>query len=451
MRRSALCPSSQACAGMAGLPPQQGPRLANSQEPPGRDPSLLGLPLDGRQTPKLLTGSASAGLDLCRVHQRAAGPGQIYIVAQTTPGAETVAAAQAAYGAIARIVQGQGWTIVHERLFGSLTARAGVLAARNAALSAASLAPASPLSYIQGHPSWGRGFAGVIIRAAACRRPRDEVWTIRDQGQPVGRGWRQGDATFIILQNLQGLAPSGDEANGPPHQARRLIERAARLLEAQGASYRDVVRTWFYLSDILAWYPEFNQARSAVYRELGLMPINGGGSRSLPASTGIGGQVFSGATGTLDLLAVAGPMASRPRVKQLSSPAQPDALTYGSAFSRGVLIQQGEVSLIQVSGTAAIDARGRSLHPGDVRAQIDRTFDKIAALIGPTGATLADIVGACVFIKRPEDAPAYQEIAAARGLANLPAVVMVADVCRQELLFEMDAEVVFDPGRRIYA
>ena len=159
------------------------------------------------------------------------------------------------------------------------------------------------------------------------------------------------------------------------------------------------------LSDILAWYPEFNQARSAVYRELGLMPINGGGSRRLPASTGIGGEVFPGAAGALDLLAVVGPPASRPRVKQLSSPAQPDALTYGSAFSRGALIHQGEVSLIQVSGTAAIDARGQSLHPGDVRAQINCTFDKIAALIAPIGATLADIAAACGLYQTPRGRP----------------------------------------------
>ena len=211
-----------------------------------------------------------------------------------------------------------------------------------------------------------------------------------------------------------------------------------------------MVRTWFYLSDILAWYPEFNRARSAVYRDLGLMPVNGGGSRRLPASTGIGGEVLPGAAGALDLLAVVGPPASRPRVKQLSSPAQPDALTYGSAFSRGALIHQDDVSLIQVSGTAAIDAAGQSLHPGDVKAQINCTFDKIAALIAPVGATLADIAAASVFIKRPEDAPAYQEIATARGLANLPAVILVADICREELLFEMDAEVAFDPGRRIH-
>jgi len=34
------------------------------------------------------------------------------------------------------------------------------------------------------------------------------------------------------------------------------------------------------------------------------------------------------------------------------------------------------------------------------------------------------------------------------GLSNLPAVIMVADVCREELLFEMDAEVAFDPSMK---
>jgi len=88
----------------------------------------------------------------------------------------------------------------------------------------------------------------------------------------------------------------------------------------------------------------------------------------------------------------------------LSNPGQQDAFQYGSAFSRGALIRQPDISLIQVSGTAAIDAKGRSLYPGDVRAQIDCTFDKIAALIGQEGADLTDIAAACVFIKRPEDA-----------------------------------------------
>jgi enamine deaminase RidA (YjgF/YER057c/UK114 family) len=386
--------------------------------------------------------------DAVKVTLTQAGHGQAFLVASPRWGADAALASQAAYNEIGRVLQDQGLAIVHERLFGSLTARAGVLAARAAALSAARISPESPITYIQGHPPWGQGLAGVVIQAVAGIDPANAVWTIREQGKPVGRGWRRGDATFLVLQNLRGLAPNGKGANAPHAQARRMIQRAAHLLEAQGSSYRDVVRTWFYLSNILAWYPEFNQARSAVYRELGLLPTNGGRSRQLPASTGIGGELLPDAAGALDLLAVVGPPESRPLVRQLSSPAQPEALTYGSAFSRGALIHEPDVNLIQVSGTAAIDAQGRSLYLGDVRTQIDCTFDKIAALIGQEGARLQDIAAACVFIKRPEDALVYQERAAARGLENLPAVIMVADVCREELFFEIDAEVAFDPVSR---
>jgi enamine deaminase RidA (YjgF/YER057c/UK114 family) len=380
------------------------------------------------------------------LHVRPAGPGQAFLVARAAWGADAAPAAQAAYGEIARVLQDQGLTVVHERLFGSLSVQPAALAARTAALKANHLPADGPITYIQGHPPWGEGFAGAIIQAVSCRNPHDLVWTMRDQGNPVGRGWRRRGATFLLLQNIQGLGLGPQGVNPPCIQTRRMLQRAARLLETQGASYRDVVRTWFYLSDILAWYPEFNRSRTAIYGQFGILPGQDHGRLKLPASTGIGGELPTGAAGALDLLALAGPPESRPRIRQLSHPGQPEAFTYGSAFSRGALIEGPDISLIQVSGTAAIDTQGQSLYPDDIRAQIDCTLDKIAALIGPEGATLADIAAASVFVKRPEDALIYQERAAARGLANLPAVIMVADVCREELLFEMDAEVAFDPS-----
>jgi enamine deaminase RidA (YjgF/YER057c/UK114 family) len=385
---------------------------------------------------------------LLTLHVRPSGPGQAFLVASSRWGADAAPAAQAAYGEIARVLRARGLTIVHERLFGSLSVKPAVLASRAAALIAADISPEGPITYIQGHPPWGEGLAGVIIQAVAGLDTAEAIWTIREQGKPVGRGWRRGDVTFLLLQNLQGLVPNGNGANARDLQARRMIQHAAQLLRTHGASYRDVARTWFYLSDILAWYPEFNQARNAVYRELDLIPGNGAGPRRLPASTGIRAEVSTAAAGALDLLAVVGQPESQPPVRLLSNPGQQDAFKYGSAFSRGALIQQPEVSLIQVSGTAAIDEQGRSLYPGDVRAQIDCTFHKIAALIGQEGAGLADIAAACVFVKRPVDVLIYQERAAAWGLENLPAVLMVADVCRPELLFEIDGEVAFDPALR---
>jgi enamine deaminase RidA (YjgF/YER057c/UK114 family) len=381
--------------------------------------------------------------ELVKLHLTSEGAGQAFLVAQTNWGTEAAAATRATYDEIARVLQDQGLSMVHERLFGSLSVQAEVMSARNASFRACGLPADDPLTYIQGTPPWGEGFAGVIIQAVSG----DAVWTIKDEGNKVGTGWRRGDATFLVLQDLQGLTDHGNGANGRTLQAQRLIKRAARLLEAQGASYRDVVRTWFYLADILAWYPEFNRARTGIYEKFGILPGQDNGGLRLPASTGIRGEVPGGAVAAMDLLAVAGPAKSRPLVRQLSNPGQQDAFRYGSAFSRGALIRQSDFAMIQVSGTAAIDEQGKSLYPGDVRGQINCTFDKIAALIGQEGASLQDIAAACVFVKRPEDALIYQEMAAARGLTNLPAVVMVADICRPELLFEIDAEVVIEPKR----
>ena len=408
---------------------------------------LSAVPGDVRQSLPSLNGVVRQ--DACKLVWTEVSPGQIFLVASAIPGANGMAAAQAIYGEIARILKERGLTIVHERLFGSLTVKDAVLAVRAEQFLAYHLPVTGPITYIQGHPPWGEGFAGAIIQAVCCRRPEDEVRTIRDQGQPVGRSWRRGNATFLLLQDLQGLSVNGNGANAYPLQTRRMIRQAARLLKAQGASYRDVVRTWFYLADILAWYPEFNQARTAIYRQFGILPGQGHGCLRLPASTGILGDAPGGAACTMDLLAVRGPDQSNPLVRPLRNPKQQDAYQYGSAFSRGALIRLPDVSLIQVSGTAAIDELGRSLHTGDIRGQIDCTLDKIATLLEPEGACLQDIVAACVFVKRPKDARAYHRRAAALGLENLPAVVMVADVCREELLFEVDAEVAFHPRLRI--
>ena len=136
-------------------------------------------------------------------------------------------------------------------------------------------------------------------------------------------------------------------------------------------------------ADILAWYPEFNEVRNEAYGRFGLMPSAGDDRLLLPASTGIGGQSPRGAAAVMDLLAVTGPQASGSGVKQLSNGRQCDAFRYGSAFSRGACVPRPGCSVIYVSGTAAIDEHGRSLHPGDVAGQIAATLEKVEALLAP--------------------------------------------------------------------
>jgi enamine deaminase RidA (YjgF/YER057c/UK114 family) len=225
-----------------------------------------------------------------------------------------------------------------------------------------------------------------------------------------------------------------------------MFDRAERILRRNGASYKDVARTWIYLSEILNWYPEFNKARSEKYGEFGIMPGPGDARLLLPASTGIGAETPSGAAASMDLLAVVEKGHVTSSVRKLTNRKQLDAFRYGAAFSRGAVIQEDDVIIIQISGTAAIDEHGVSLYPEDIRSQINCTFDKIDSLLAQEGAGLADICAATVFVKRPEYAEVFWRMAADRGLADFPAVCVVADVCREELLFEIDAEAVVRTG-----
>lgn len=62
-------------------------------------------------------------------------------------------------------------------------------------------------------------------------------------------------------------------------QTRRTFANITALLAAEGATWKDVVRTTCYLRDIERDYAAFNEERTAFYAQEGLDP--------LPASTGI--------------------------------------------------------------------------------------------------------------------------------------------------------------------
>ena len=105
--------------------------------------------------------------DAVRLVVTEAGPGQAYLVASPRWGADAASASQAAYNEIGRVLQDRGLAIVHERLFGSLTVKPAVMAARYAALGTRNFPADGPLTYVQGHPPGGEGLAGVIIRAVS--------------------------------------------------------------------------------------------------------------------------------------------------------------------------------------------------------------------------------------------------------------------------------------------
>src|SRR5665213_843508 len=120
-----------------------------------------------------------------------------------------------------------------------------------------------------------------------------------------------------------------------------------------------------------------------------------------------------------------------------------------SSFSRGMRIDLNGLVILLISGTASIDENGVSVHVGDFRAQLRRTFENITGLLESEGGTWHDIVRTTCYLRDIDrDYEAFNEertaFFAEQGLDPLPASTGIqAILCRPELLIEIEAIAMF--------
>jgi len=216
-------------------------------------------------------------------------------------------------------------------------------------------------------------------------------------------------------------------------QALAAFAAAERLLERAGMAFRDVVRTWIHLRDIDRDYDDLNRARRAFFEARGIDPA--------PASTGIGGGPAP-AEHDLCLGLYAVRSADSPVRVAMSAPTLNEATSYGSDFARGIRVDEANKVALHVSGTASIDETGRTAHPDDFEAQVDRMLVNVAALLEGQGAAFRDVVSAITYLKRPADADRLRAKLGDAGFAGFPNVVVAAPICRPELLCETEVLAV---------
>jgi 2-iminobutanoate/2-iminopropanoate deaminase len=92
------------------------------------------------------------------------------------------------------------------------------------------------------------------------------------------------DIKGVTILLISGTASIDDEGRSVHigdfrAQTQRTYENITKLLKAEGATWKDIVRTTCYLRDIERDYEAFNEERTQFFKEQGLNP--------LPASTGI--------------------------------------------------------------------------------------------------------------------------------------------------------------------
>ncbi len=268
-------------------------------------------------------------------------------------------------------------------------------------------------------------FAGVLIHAV-CSEKSPEPF--RAPGPVWGRTVNFGDRIYVALSGI--AAPDAGDAES---QARAVFERAAAALRQIGGDMRSVARTWVWLDDILSWYGKFNQVRNRFFSECGI--LDGRTERSCPpASTGIGVSLAGRPKCGLDVVAIVG---EGSEIRHYQAAGHQDfALKYGSAFSRAASAHTPGGETVYVSGTAAIDAKGATEHVGDPRAQIEDTLEHVRAVLRDMNCRNKDVVQAIVYCKTPEVEHVFRSM---KPALSWPHVTVLADVCRDDLLFEVEA------------
>lgn len=232
------------------------------------------------------------------------------------------------------------------------------------------------------------------------------------------------------MAGICGLLPPAGLA--PEAAAHAVLSEAAALLTGAGLGWNDVFRTWYYNDRILDWYGGFNRVRRDFFASVGV-------DRALPpASTGIGlansaGRPLVFAALACEVKADGGPV---------PSPLQAEPAAYGSWFSRAQETLWDGRRTLWVSGTAAIDRAGRTVAPGDFDSQTVETCRVVEALLTSRGMAWKDVARATAYVRRGPDTRRWWALEAEGLVPRLPLVMVLATVCRDDLMFEIELEAV---------
>jgi enamine deaminase RidA (YjgF/YER057c/UK114 family) len=89
-----------------------------------------------------------------------------------------------------------------------------------------------------------------------------------------------------------------------------------------------------------------------------------------------------------------------------------------------------------VSGTASINAEGATTHIGNAQGQIDATIDNVLAVLSEMQCNEKDIVQVIAYCKTIEVERIFN---ACKNKLDWPWLTVICDICRSDLLFEIEA------------
>lgn len=270
--------------------------------------------------------------------------------------------------------------------------------------------------------------------------PTAELWIGRHAARSVVLGethCRHNGEILFATVSVQPGSGSDDALGDATHTAYR------SLLDAlQAAGYPHLLRIWNSIPDInvddagLERYRRFNLQRFRAYEE-SQRPTHTGA----PAACALGS-----AGGPLVLYC----LASKVPAESIENPRQVSAYKYPQQygprapnFSRAAL-WRGDQNVLFVSGTASIVGH-ETLHVGDIAAQARETLMNLESVLAEAARVAQQPVWPLsqmllkAYIRNADDAPRVRSEISRHGLEADRVLYLHADICRAELLMEIEA------------
>lgn len=271
-----------------------------------------------------------------------------------------------------------------------------------------------------------------------------EAWQVDGavhRGESEGIAWRRcGDLLYGVIEVDEPSEAPVPHVHALQWVSEQVYARLFRLLDAQGLPH--LWRVWNYMADIngesggLERYRQFNAGRAQAFEQAARSVVG-----RVPAACALG---VAGGPLSVAFLAGATPVVTIENPRQVSAFHYPD--TYGPrspTFSRAALARLPGQELFFLSGTASIVGH-RSVHIGDVVAQTEEAMRNVEAVLAearPLASGPAPELHALnyrVYIRHASDRDAVRSTLR-RWIGDAPLVCVQADVCRSELLMEVEA------------
>jgi chorismate lyase / 3-hydroxybenzoate synthase len=261
------------------------------------------------------------------------------------------------------------------------------------------------------------------------------------------------DLLFGSITIDERLLESGSALNGGTDE---VDVDASALLRATEIAYQEIfgvleetehrhlIRVWNYLPEINREaggderYRHFNSARLLAFRNSGRATVG-----TVPAASALGSP--AGSPISIYFLAARQPPTMIENPRQTSAYHYPPKFgRHSPIFSRACLLSESTGTNLFVSGTSSIVGHD-TIHHGDVAAQTRETIANINALLEEANRVVGsaryslDGLKFKVYVRQPSDFSAIEGALTGSLPSSTPIVYLQADVCREDLLVEIEA------------